>query len=84
MDGSGDPIKLTPAEYFAVFIYDADYLSAPEIGVELCCENGNSLENIQDVFPNSRFVEFHFPEPRNMKGWTGAHCALDLRNMTAS
>ena len=68
MDGSGDPIKMTPAEYFTEFVYDADYLSAPVIGVDHVVQTGNSLENILDVFPNSRFVEFHFPGTEEYDG----------------
>ena len=60
-DGSGDPIEMTPAEYFKKFVFDRDYTLSPEIGVDAIVKSGNSLENITEVFPNIRFVDFHIP-----------------------
>ena len=58
-DGRGDPIELTVAEYFTEFVYDFDYLSVKTIGVNTILRSGNSLENIKEVFPNGRFVDFY-------------------------
>lgn len=58
-DGSGSPISLTPQEYFKKFVFDKDYTRAAEIGVDTVVKAGNALENIRDVFPNCRFVDFH-------------------------
>jgi len=60
-DGSGEPIELTPAEYFAVYIPAAEHLKAPIIGINQIVRSGNALENINDVFPNAEFVDFHIP-----------------------
>lgn len=60
-DGTGDPIELTPAEYFKAFVFDKDYTQASEIGVDAIIESGNSLENIKEEFPDIRFVDFHIP-----------------------
>jgi hypothetical protein len=60
-DGSGDPIEMTPAEYFARFVYNKDFSRAPAIGVNYVVRSGNALENITEVFPDVRFVEFHSP-----------------------
>ena len=60
-DGSGEPIEMTPAEYFAKFVYRKCYSSAPLIGVNNIVRSGNALENITDVFPEIQFVEFHIP-----------------------
>lgn len=60
-DGSGNPIELTPSEYFKAFVYDKGYLSASEIGVDTVVKSGNSLENIKEVFPDARFVDFYIP-----------------------
>lgn len=60
-DGSGDPIILTFAEYFARFVYDENYAGAPLIGVNHIIGTGNSLENITEAYPEALFVEFHFP-----------------------
>ncbi len=60
-DGSDNPIELTPAEYFKEFVFDKDFTQTPEIGIDTIIKSGNSLENITDVFPDVRFVDFHFP-----------------------
>lgn len=60
-DGSGNPIELTPADYFKSFVFDKDYTLASKIGVDTIINSGNSLENIRDVFPNARFVDFYMP-----------------------
>jgi hypothetical protein len=60
-DGNGEPIELTPAEYSETFVFDKDYTLASEIGVDAIIKSGNSLENIKEVFPNARFIDFHIP-----------------------
>lgn len=60
-DGKGDPIELTPTEYFKVFVFDKDYTQASEIGIDTIVKSGNSLENIEELFPKARFVDFYIP-----------------------
>lgn len=60
-DGAGTPIELTMSEYFAKFVFNVDYTAAPIIGVNKVVQTGNSLENVLQVFPNAKFVEFHYP-----------------------
>ena len=60
-DGSDDPIELTPSAYFKEFVFDKDFTQTPEIGIDTIIMSGNSLENFAEVFPDARFVEFHFP-----------------------
>ena len=67
-DGSGDPIEMTVAEYFDRFVYNKDFLRAPQIGVDYIVKSGNALENISDVFPGARFVDFHFPGDEKTDG----------------
>lgn len=84
MDGSGDPISMTPSEYFNDFVFDADYTIVPEIGVDYIIKSGNSLENISDVFPNSRYVEFHFPgtEDYDYLDWSTLRICFEEYNGT--
>ena len=56
---SGEPIEMTPADYFAKYVYDKDYTAASIIGVNYIVKSGNALENIMDVFQNVQFVDFH-------------------------
>lgn len=60
-DGKGAPIQLTMRDYFSSFVFNADYTAAPMIGVNTILQYGNSLENVEDVFPEADYVEFHFP-----------------------
>ncbi len=67
-DGTGEPISLTVADYFTKFVYDRDYLAAPIMSIDHILQTGNSLENISEVFPNCRYVEFHFPGTEELDG----------------
>lgn len=57
-DGSGEEIKLTPSEYYAKFIYDGSYEQADEIEVDSTKSRGNTIRNIQEVFPDAHTVEY--------------------------
>ncbi|WP_207651224.1 hypothetical protein [Papillibacter cinnamivorans] len=60
-NGEGKPIELTMAEYFKTYVFNADYTQAPMIGINQILQYGNSLENVEEIFPDADFVEFHFP-----------------------
>ncbi|MGE5560728.1 MAG: hypothetical protein ACM3XN_06700 [Chloroflexota bacterium] len=60
-DGSGDPIDLTFERYFVRFVYDRDFATAPKIGYDEVIGKGNTLINIDQVYPDAVFVEYHFP-----------------------
>jgi hypothetical protein len=61
-DGTGNPITLTFNAYHERFIYDQDYLSSPVIGYNLEVSAGNSINNIQELYPDGMMIEYHFPE----------------------
>ncbi|PGT79074.1 hypothetical protein [Bacillus sp. AFS040349] len=58
-DGSGEPIKLIPSEYYDEFIYDASYHQADEVVYNPEQARGNSIKNIRDKFPDSQVVEYY-------------------------
>jgi len=60
-DGSGEPMDLSPSEYYEKFVWDVDYSTAPMIGQNTRIGFGNTLFNLQEVYPDASFVEFHFP-----------------------
>jgi len=60
-DGTGDPINLTFKEYFNEFVYDHDFLEAPQIVFNQVVLRGNSLHNVREVHPKGVFIEYHFP-----------------------
>lgn len=60
-DGSGAPIRCTPAQYFSRYVFNADYTEAPQVGIDTVLISGNALENVAEAYPEGRFVEYHFP-----------------------
>ncbi len=59
-DGTGDPIQLTPQDYFDKFVYDVDFASPNLIGNNVIIGTGNTSNNITQAYPAASFVEFHF------------------------
>ena len=60
-DGSGDPIKMNIRQYFNKFVYNKDYLSAPQKSTDEFRASGNSLNNLKEIYPGDSFTEFYFP-----------------------
>ncbi len=59
-DGSGDPIRLSFADYFRAFVFDHDYTAAEAISLNARLGYGNSIDNSQEYYPGAMVVEFHF------------------------
>ena len=59
--GKGDAITMTLPEYLDAYVFNIDYTQAPIIGVNSVLSSGNSLENVEDAYPNDRFLEYYFP-----------------------
>lgn len=59
-DGTGEPINLTPLEYFERFVYDVDFLMAEKTTVNTSSVTGNVINNIGTIFPDSKYVENYF------------------------
>ena len=59
-DGTGDPIKLTVAAYLKKFVYNADYLNAEATAFDAVMKQGNSINNIKDIYPNHHYLDYHF------------------------
>jgi hypothetical protein len=60
-DTNGQPIELTPSDYFKQYVYNSDYLNAQVVSVNYTARTGNSLENVSDTFPNAQYVDLCFP-----------------------
>jgi hypothetical protein len=62
-DGSGDPIDLTMPNYWAEFVYNANFAAAPQISYNTIIGKGNMINNVFSVYPTSSYitVEYHFP-----------------------
>ena len=59
-DGIGDPISLGFDDYYDRFVYDKPFAFPHLIGNNTNISSGNTIVNIEDVFPDGEFVEFHF------------------------
>ena len=60
-DGSGDSIDLSVEDYFKKFVFNQDFTQAQHIGIDKIVKKGNTIPNIDKVFPKAHFVEYHFP-----------------------
>lgn len=72
-DGSGDPMVLTMKDYFAKFVYNADFQNAEKTAYNEMLGHGNSLNNLTTIYPNSNFTESYFSgfDPKyNGMDWT--------------
>lgn len=80
-NGSGEPIEMTPADYFANYVFDKDYSAANIIGVDHVVRSGNALENIMDIFPGVRFVDFYVPgserDPSDVLTWSSLRLGFE-------
>lgn len=59
-DGSGEPIELDFNDYYDRFIFDHDFSNPQIIGNNVRIGQGNTLNNIAEVYENGYFVELHF------------------------
>jgi hypothetical protein len=74
-DGSGEPINLTFADYYAEFIYDVDFASAPQVSINERLGQGNTLDNATEFYPGAMIVEYHFP------GFDEQYQGMDWRSL---
>ncbi|WP_346237613.1 hypothetical protein ABDK00_000855 [Niabella insulamsoli] len=59
-DGSGDPIQLTPSEYFKKFVYDANFVNPEKFDINEFIKTGNSINNLKSAYGNGDFTESYF------------------------
>lgn len=74
-DGSGEPINLTFEDYYDRFIYDVDFANPELIGNNTIIGEGNAIENVEEAYPNSRFIEFYF------SGFNSEYGGADWRSL---
>lgn len=68
-DGSGEPIEMTTKEYFEKFVYNHDYLQAPEVIKWDMITRWNTIININEYYPNGNCIEYYFPAFNPEYGW---------------
>ena len=74
-DPQGAPVSMTIQQYFAQYVFDADYTKAPLVGLDQVMIRGNALENLDQVYSDCRFVDVSFP------GQDQASQGLDWRSL---
>jgi hypothetical protein len=80
-DGTGEPIEMTVVDYLAEYVLAKDYFNASIIGINQIVKSGNALENIKEVFPEVKFVDFHIPGDEKDSaediGWTSLRLGFE-------
>ena len=61
-DGKWDSIDLWIGQYREKFVYDVNFVTAPEVYHNQKFERGNIINNIFDVYSGKYIVEYHFPQ----------------------
>ena len=74
-DGTGDPINLSFVDYHRKFIYDQDYFHSPIVGFNTEVSSGNSLNNIQEIYPGGMMIEYYYP------GFDSQYGGMDWRSI---
>ncbi len=67
-DGKGDPIRLTPQAYFKKYVYDVEFSETELVTYDGIYKETNRIHNIEEVFPNSHYVEFFVPGSEEYEG----------------
>lgn len=75
VDGSGEAIKIRVKAYIDKFVYNADYLHAPQKSYDSIIGKGNSIDNLKDTYPQLHFTEYHF------KGFEEKYRGLDWTSL---
>jgi len=81
-DGSGNPIVLSPAEYFGKFVYDGNFLNAKQAGVNTVYGKGNSVNNLKTAYPGASFTENYLEGTKKYGGmdWKSVRLVYKLEN----
>jgi len=74
-DGSGEPINLTFSGYYAKFIYDKNFLAAPQVVFNQVMQRGNMTNNITAAYPQGVSIEYHF------SGFNAQYSGMDWESL---
>lgn len=79
-DGTGFPINFTFADYFDEFIYDTNFNGLGKVGINEILGTGNSLINIEEVYPEAEFVEYYVKGAEESYGMDWKSLRIVLEN----
>jgi hypothetical protein len=74
-DGSGEPIFATFSDYYARFLYDADFAQPHVVGFDQEVGWSSMINNIDEVYPGAVTVEYHF------EGFDPQYDGMDWRSL---
>ncbi|WP_456273534.1 hypothetical protein [Bacillus sp. AK031] len=75
-DGSGERMALTPGAYFEEVLYAKPYQDYDEVLVDTFEPRGNTRNNLKDVFPDAKVVEFYLSGSEEYDGMDWASLNL--------
>ncbi len=67
-DGTGDPIVRSFASYFARFVYDRDFLAAPQRRMNEFGGKSSTTPNVREIYPDAMVIEAHVPGTKREDG----------------
>jgi hypothetical protein len=74
-DGRDDSIRLNFSQYYDKFIYDVDFIKAPQVGYNTIIGRGNMSNNNFQAHPQAIIVEYHF------RGFDEKYAGMDWRSL---
>ena len=78
-DGSGEAIEQTIPAYFKKFVYNADYLAVNITAVNKQIGAGNSLNNLEKIYPGTHFYESFDPGKHEM-AWSALRLVFQKKS----
>jgi hypothetical protein len=67
--GSGKVIKMNFPSYYKQFLYDRDFAKATMTSRTVLLGRGSMANNIDQFYPTSTRVEYHFPAKKGKNDW---------------
>ncbi|MBU9713996.1 hypothetical protein [Evansella tamaricis] len=76
-DGSGEPIELTPADYYSDYLFIRDFTEAEEINYNELTQRGNTLHNADEVYSDANLIEYFVPASEDELDWASLILAFE-------
>ncbi|WP_138419930.1 hypothetical protein [Aquibacillus sediminis] len=78
-DGRGNPIELTPGDYFDEFVQVEPLIDTEDIYTDQANQHGNVTNNIKEIFPESTVIEFYDngSEEYGSMDWSAVHLVFE-------
>ena len=76
-------IELTPAKYFAEFVYNADFINSKQVSINEVIGKGEFVANLSEDYPEATIIEYYVPgiDPKlEGEDWQSLIIALEKFN----